>query len=119
MHDPVNSPEHYTHGGLETIDIVEAWGFGRGFCFGNAIKYLCRAAHKGNEIQDLEKALWYLKRAANFKFADHREPIHPADARDKKGLSAAVFLVLQDIFDFRFDDAVKHLEKHIKEIKNV
>lgn len=58
--DPVNHPPHYTHGGVEVIDAIEAWGLG--FHEGNVVKYVARAKHKGNELQDLEKAKWYLER---------------------------------------------------------
>jgi len=57
--DLVNRPAHYTHGGVETIDVIDAWGLG--FCLGNVVKYISRAEHKGTPVQDLEKALWYLK----------------------------------------------------------
>lgn len=57
--DPVNHPSHYTQG-IEAIEVIESWGLG--FCLGNAVKYICRAEHKGSEIQDLEKAVWYLNR---------------------------------------------------------
>jgi hypothetical protein len=32
------------------------------FCVGNAVKYLWRADHKGNDIEDLRKAAWYINR---------------------------------------------------------
>jgi hypothetical protein len=57
--DLVNSPPHYTHGGIETIAVIDAWGLG--FSLGNVVKYIARAEHKGTPVQDLEKALWYLK----------------------------------------------------------
>jgi hypothetical protein len=65
--DNVNHPSHYTShpSGVECIDIV------RHYCFavGNAIKYLWRAGLKGDaymtskekEIEDLNKAIWYIK----------------------------------------------------------
>lgn len=57
----VYSPPHYTRGGIETIDFIEAKGFG--FCLGNVVKYVSRAGYKQDaEIQDLEKARWYLDR---------------------------------------------------------
>ena len=34
----------------------------RGFCIGNAIKYLWRSGLKGNDIEDLKKAVWYINR---------------------------------------------------------
>ena len=58
--DPVNHPAHYKTGGIETIDFIEAKGFN--YNMGNAVKYITRADHKGNRKQDLEKAIWYLKR---------------------------------------------------------
>ena len=60
-HDPVNSPSHYTRGGIEAIDFIEAKGLG--FCLGNVVKYVSRAGFKADaKIQDLEKARWYLNR---------------------------------------------------------
>jgi Protein of unknwon function (DUF3310) len=58
--DMVNGPPHYTYGGLEPITAIEAWGLG--FCLGNAVKYIARAAHKGALLEDLKKARWYLDR---------------------------------------------------------
>ena len=58
--DPVNHPYHYKAGGIETIDFIEAKGLG--YRLGNVVKYITRADHKGNRKQDLEKAMWYLKR---------------------------------------------------------
>jgi len=61
----VNHPEYYKTGGLEAIDVIEAWGLG--FCLGNAVKYISRAGKKNpdKEIEDLEKAAWYLNREIN------------------------------------------------------
>lgn len=59
--DPVNHPSHYTLGGIEVIDAIEAWALG--FHLGNVVKYVARSSHKGATVQDLEKARWYLDRA--------------------------------------------------------
>ena len=57
----VHSPSHYTRGGIETIDFIEAKGLN--FHLGNVVKYVSRAGFKQDAlIQDLEKALWYLNR---------------------------------------------------------
>ena len=56
----VNHPNHYNKGKFEVIEVIEDWGLG--FNLGNAIKYIGRCEHKGNKKQDLEKALWYIKR---------------------------------------------------------
>ena len=58
--DPVNHPAHYKVGGVETIDFIEAKQLN--YNLGDVVKYITRADHKGNRKQDLEKALWYLKR---------------------------------------------------------
>lgn len=59
--DQVNHPPHYTAGGIETIDFIEAKGLD--YNLGNVVKYVSRADQKGNKLQDLEKARWYLERA--------------------------------------------------------
>ncbi|AIL96413.1 DUF3310 domain-containing protein [Corynebacterium ureicelerivorans] len=68
MSDPVNHPQHYTgfSNGAEVIDIAENLTFN---C-GNAAKYLARAGSvdgrvKGDVLQDLEKARWYINREIN------------------------------------------------------
>jgi hypothetical protein len=64
MHDPISHPSHYTAGGLECIEAIEASmseeAF-RGFMKGNCIKYLWRYERK-NGAEDLRKAQWYLQR---------------------------------------------------------
>lgn len=60
--DPVNHPSHYTSdpSGIECIQISENWSF----CLGNALKYLWRNGKKDadTDIQDLQKAIWYIQR---------------------------------------------------------
>lgn len=58
--DPVNHPAHYlTHrSGIECIQITEHLNF----CLGNALKYIWRADEKGDAINDLSKAAWYIER---------------------------------------------------------
>lgn len=58
--DQINHPKHYTShpSGVECIDIVEHLSFN----LGNAVKYLFRRNDKGNVIDNLNKALWYVKR---------------------------------------------------------
>lgn len=63
MTDRIN-PEHYKIGGIETIDFIEAKNLN--YNLGNAVKYISRAGHKGSRVEDLEKALWYLKRELSF-----------------------------------------------------
>ena len=62
--DNVNSPNHYTFGKYECIDVIEDV-FGKEalkiFCRINAFKYLFRSDHK-NGIEDIKKARWYLNK---------------------------------------------------------
>lgn len=60
VNDMVNSPAHYrSHPStVECIQITEHMGF----CLGNAVKYIWRADLKGDAIEDLEKARWYIGR---------------------------------------------------------
>lgn len=58
----VDHPAHY--GGAdnpyEAIKVIEAWDLG--FCLGNTVKYISRAGKKGDVVEDLKKARWYLDR---------------------------------------------------------
>jgi hypothetical protein len=58
--DMVNHPKHYTFGKIEVITVIDDWQLG--FYEGQVIKYVGRAKHKGNELEDLKKAQWYLNR---------------------------------------------------------
>lgn len=58
--DLVNQPPHYKVGGIETIDFIEAKKLG--YNLGNVVKYVSRAEHKADRVQDLRKAKWYLER---------------------------------------------------------
>ncbi|HEX2652082.1 MAG TPA: DUF3310 domain-containing protein [Xanthobacteraceae bacterium] len=65
--DPVEHPSHYTQGGIECIDALEA-ALSReefiGFLRGNVIKYQWRLRHKGKDAEDCRKAIWYAERLA-------------------------------------------------------
>ena len=71
MNENVDHPKHYTShpSGVECIQITEHYDF----CIGNAIKYLWRAGLKNDEgrpkiekeIEDLQKADWYINREIN------------------------------------------------------
>lgn len=60
VNDPVCHPKHYTGhpSGVECITVTEHMNF----CLGNAMKYIWRCGEKGNKIEDLKKAKWYLER---------------------------------------------------------
>ena len=64
-YDPVTKPKHYNQDSdIECIDAIEACT-GTNFPFylqGNVLKYLWRYEYKGNPVEDLEKAKWYLEK---------------------------------------------------------
>jgi len=75
--DLINHPAHYRGlearcwrcgGSIECIDVAAAFNF----CMGAAIKYIWRADFKGDPIEDLKKAVWYLN-----KEIDRREKKKP------------------------------------------
>lgn len=65
VYDPVNNPPHYNNSPaacscgrrVECIDVTRHYSFN----VGNAIKYLWRCDLKGNAIEDLKKAKWYIE----------------------------------------------------------
>jgi hypothetical protein len=60
VNDPVNHPPHYTAhpSGVECITVIEHMNL----CLGSAVGYIWRCDLKGNPIEDLEKAIWYIRR---------------------------------------------------------
>lgn len=58
--DMVNHPPHYTQGKIEVIEFIEDQQFP--YHLGNVIKYVSRAGRKGDKLEDLKKAQWYLAR---------------------------------------------------------
>jgi len=61
MQEKINHPQHY--GGdnkYEAIKVIEHYSLD--FHLGNVLKYILRADKKGNELEDLKKAQWYLNR---------------------------------------------------------
>lgn len=65
--DAVNHPQHYTQSGIECIDAIDSVTSGyerpsHGYYAGQVLKYIWRAPFKGQYLQDLEKAQWYLNR---------------------------------------------------------
>ena len=80
----VNSPPHYKQGDVECIEAIKAaTGAGyQGYLQGNIMKYIWRYRAKGQAINDLKKAEWYLKElivdeyAQQAKKAEEEEPVH-------------------------------------------
>lgn len=79
--DMVNKPPHYRQGEIECIDAIQAAlsveEF-RGYCKGNALKYIWREKYKGGHI-DLEKAEWYLNRLSDKQETETIQTFHFKD----------------------------------------
>ena len=58
--EKVNHPAQYNQGKIEVIDAIEDWDLN--FCEGNVVKYVARHRFKGEPLEDLKKARWYLER---------------------------------------------------------
>ena len=59
--DIINHPAHYNFGNIEPIDVIEDWDLT--YHEGNIIKYIARGMHKGDYLENLKKAQYYLNRA--------------------------------------------------------
>ena len=79
--DTVNKPPHYRQGDIECIDAIKSAlteeEF-RGYCKGNALKYIWRERYKGG-YQDLEKANWYLARTVRQVESLTKQPVESSD----------------------------------------
>lgn len=77
--DPINHPQHYGGGDnpYEAIKVIEAWELD--FKLGNTVKYISRAGKKNpeKELEDLEKAAWYLNRKIEQLKAKNSAPSAP------------------------------------------
>ena len=87
MTESVNHPAYYQAGGLEVIDIIEA--FTLGFHTGNAVKYILRAGRKGDFVEDLGKARWYLDRLLS---DDLPQPDSPAVRIETEDVAKGIWL---------------------------
>lgn len=81
--DSVNHPDHYTMGGIETIDFIEAKRLGPERA--HVVRYLSRAPFKGRAIEDLRKARFYLDRLIGRLETDLDNVIDPDLVRAVKG----------------------------------
>jgi len=85
-YDLVNKPRHYNvhPSGVECIQITE-W---MPFCIGSAMKYLWRCGLKDDEIQELEKARWYITREI-----DRRKRLKEKTAAEQSALQNQIEIV--------------------------
>lgn len=128
--DLVNNPPHYSAFGFESLELLEKVfnlmpEKNMIFYIGNALKYSIRSKFKGNEIQDLKKCEFYIKRCSkliseDFKIFESKEIMHYLTKISEKDFK--LFLLINDIIHFALNpsqrnyNAVKnHIKKYIKE----
>lgn len=111
----INHPKHYNAGSFETIDVIDDVAKHAGytseemFYIGNVLKYVMRAPNK-NEVEDLEKAYWYLGRLIANKqpvteteqitFSRHQQDAH-LNRRDVSNLSDVAEILGETIDDLK------------------
>lgn len=128
--DLVNNPPHYSAFGFESLELLEKVfnlmpEKNMIFYIGNALKYSIRSKFKGNEIQDLKKCEFYIKRCSkliseDFKIFESKEIMHYLTKISEKDFK--LFLLINDIIHFALNpsqrnyNAVKnHIKKYIIE----
>jgi len=116
----VNHPEHYNRGKIECIDVIEDWKLN--FHLGNAVKYISRAGAKDNEIEDIEKAIWYLQRYVE-KLKEVNKIIEELDIdkiveeslktqKEQEGYELVIFGKYTAIFT-ELDEAIKFVDSNL------
>lgn len=108
MSDNVNHPKHYTQASvsLEPIDVIRDCPFD----LGNAIKYICRAGHKDDELQDLLKAKRYIVWTAESYLFDPEPYEH---FMKSKGLLMRKLMPFADLYSVTVNDLIDELEQLI------
>lgn len=110
MSDPVNSPSHYTMGGIEVRDFIDAKELDHERA--SAIEYIVRAAHKGTEIQDLKKAVWNINHA--IEKAEKALVMQPKETESMSFTATINKMPIEFGFDVIKDDSKTGGNKFIK-----
>lgn len=64
----IDRPAHYVEDRkYEPIDVMQDWGLMQYHCLATALKYISRCGRKGDAIEDLKKAVWYLQREISIR----------------------------------------------------
>lgn len=128
--DLVNNPPHYSAFGFESLELLEKVfnlmpEKNMIFCIGNALKYSIRSKFKGNEIQDLKKCEFYIKRCSkliseDFKIFESKEIMCYLTKISEKDFK--LFLLINDIIHFALNPSQRnynavenHIRKYIRE----
>ena len=106
--DPVNNPTHYNQNGIEVIDVIETYAK-NDFRLANVIKYVCRSGYKGNKLQDLKKAQWYLNRAvADLELKETFETYVSPSPERIAGDNEAATRIKNEYYQYDGDEVIAH-----------
>ena len=98
MTDMINQPPHYiTASGIEAIEVIEQYGLG--LHLGCAMQYLLRAGRKGDALDDMRKASWYLCRWIDGILGRHGVEYPSANDDPEGGLSWQTPETIADAFE--------------------
>ena len=117
--EQVNHPKHYNShpSGVECIEIIRSMDFN----IGSAFKYLYRSEYKENFLQDLNKALWYLRdeyhRRANKLFLSKNIPnlFKFSEYRYRSKLLKRIIIAEYEIFPIEFHHYLPTIYKALNE----
>ena len=123
--DLVNNPPHYSAFGFESLELLEKVfnlmpEKNMIFYIGNALKYSIRSKFKGNEIQDLKKCEFYIKKCSkltseDFKIFESKEIMCYLTKISEKDFK--LFLLINDIIHFALNPSQRNynaIENRIK-----
>ena len=65
MKSTIKGPDHYKRGDIQPWDFIRDQGLN--YHLGNVVKYICRAGHKDDDIEDLSKAIHYLSNEIEYR----------------------------------------------------
>lgn len=114
INDPVHSPSHYLKAAI-TIEPIELTAR-LDSCLGQALQYVFRAPYKGNEREDLEKAIFYLKKEVEIfehnPYVSVKVPLSaiPYIHVFRRHSSGTAFAVLDALFTLGYKDAVLNID---------
>ena len=88
--EDIDHQDHYERYSIQPIDFIEENDLS--FHQGNIVKYVCRYRYKGG-VDDLYKALWYLKRLINLEEDNNNE-------EDEGNITEYKFDTFSDYLDY-------------------
>ena len=121
LSDNVNHPDHYTMS-MPAVQI-ECIDFSRNmsFCQGNAFKYVWRAGHKDDAVEDLQKAIWYLQRATVYSMGTYLlhqwEYVHEKLFNTLSPVGKRRLNILNEIIQQDYKQAITLIEEWITDFK--